>query len=756
MLRILHTESSLGWGGQEIRILTEARGFQDRGHRITIACPREARIHDEAIKRGLETVALPIGRKRLPGLLALRGWLRERAGDFDVINTHSSTDTWLAVLACPGTADAPAIVRTRHLSTDVDRSPVTRWLYVGGNRLVVTTGERIRQRLFRDNGYALDRMVSVPTGIDLARYSPGDRRAARAALGLADRPTLGIVATLRGWKGHADLLDAWRGLGGRFLDWQIAIVGDGPQRDNLRERISREGLGDRVHMAGNRDDVETWLQAFDLFALPSWGNEGVPQAILQAMASGLAIVSTRVGAIDEAVVDGETGFLVGARDVTAIEERLAALMSDPSLREHMGRAGRERAHARFGIDAMLDRMQAVFEAAVAREPATARLPGERRLHVAFPYNEILPKRAAHDVYVFTTAVATAEAGAQSSLLAGRGGPGEAALHAHYHTNPATTFHAFGLPIIRRNLGLPVTVNTVFNHGALNWLRREHPDWVVTSVLKQGIFHAAHRVPGIRLAHEVHELAWYPGRDASSAGIAPRLAAERALLTAVDLVVVTTRALEAVLRAPPYAIATPILVLPLAAPRQAALPAPRAVGTLRLGYVGQLYREQGVELLLAALAAVSDTTLDVVGGRADEVARLRACAESLGASARVTWHGFVAPKDIAARIAHVDAFVAPFLAEGRMPFVAHTKLADYRAWQRPVVAPDLPVVREHFTHGGLVTFTAGDALSLANALRRLADPVERHHLQADCASAAPGADAAERARAYLRALAQLAP
>lgn len=758
MLRILHTESSLGWGGQEIRILTEAKGLQDRGHRVALACPREARIHDEALKRGIEAVALPIGRKRAPGLLALRAWLRQSGETFDVINTHSSTDAWLAVLACRGIDNAPAIVRTRHLSTEVDRSPLTRWLYVGGDRTVVTTGERIRQRLFADNGYPLSRMVSVPTGIDLSRYAPGDRRAARARVGLADRPTLGIVATLRGWKGHADLLDAWRSLSSQFPDWQIAIVGDGPQRENLRNRIAQEGLGDRVHMAGNRDDVETWLQAFDLFALPSWGNEGVPQAILQAMAAGLAVVSTTVGSIDEAVLDGKTGFLVGPRDVPALADRLGRLMSAAALRAQQGAAGRERALARFGLDAMLDRMQGVFRAAVARAPLASMLPGESRLHVAFPYNEILPKRSAHDVYVFTTAVAVAQAGAQSSLLAGKGGWDEAKLHAHYRTESPATFHAFGLPIVRRNLALPVTVNAVFDLYARRWLDRARPDWVVTSVIKQGLFHAAHRVPGVKHAHEVHELAWYPGRDAGSSAIAPRLARERQLLGAVDLVVVTTEALASVLRAAPYEITTPIRVLPLAAPRCEAL-APTSKepsGTVRLAYVGQLYREQGLSLLIRALALAPRISLDVVGGRDAEVAALQAEAVALDVANRVTWHGFVAPGEIAARIANAHAFVAPFLCEGRMPFVAHTKLVEYRAWRRPVVAPDLAVAREHLLGAGLVAFEAGNAQSLGAALRALTEPSNLARLQAESAHAPALPDAVARARAYLHCLGETRP
>src|SRR5205823_992217 len=116
-MKIVHTESSLGWGGQELRILAESQGLARRGHELTLLCPPEARIHAEAPGWGLRTVALPIGRKRLAGLLALRRWLR--ANRCDVLSTHSSTDSWLAALAA---GRKLPIVRTRHISAPVARN----------------------------------------------------------------------------------------------------------------------------------------------------------------------------------------------------------------------------------------------------------------------------------------------------------------------------------------------------------------------------------------------------------------------------------------------------------------------------------------------------------------------------------------------------------------------------------------------------------------------------------------------------------
>jgi glycosyltransferase involved in cell wall biosynthesis len=359
-LAIVHTENSCGWGGQEIRILTEARGMQTRGHRVTLIAPPEAPIVPAGVKMGLTVVPLPIAKKRLPALVALRGWLAANRGQVDVLNTHSSTDSWLGALACATLPGAPPIVRTRHVSTTVHNRIGTRWLYVRATAHIVTTGEALRRQLARDNGIPLDHMTSIPTGIDLARFAPGDATAARARLGLPERPTLGIVATLRDWKGHTYLFEALARDRAAWRDWQVIVVGDGPYRDRLDLKLGALGIAGDVRFVGQQEDVVPWLQALDLFTLPSYGEEGVPQAIMQAMACGIPVVSTPVGAIAEAVADGATGLLVAPRSAEALAAGLARLRDDPALRARFAAAARARAVRDFGIDAMLDRMEAVF------------------------------------------------------------------------------------------------------------------------------------------------------------------------------------------------------------------------------------------------------------------------------------------------------------------------------------------------------------------------------------------------------------
>ena len=290
-MHIVHSEASCGWGGQELRILAEAEGMIGRGHRITLVCPAEARIHDEARSRAIAVHPLPISRKGPGGVFALRRWLQENP--CDVVNTHSSTDSWLVALASATLPGAAPIVRTRHISAPTPRNAATRWLYTRATRHIVTTGETLRRTLIEDNGYPADSITSIPTGIDTRRFAPGNRGEARAMLDLPkDAQVVGIVATLRSWKGHLFLLDAFAQLNRR--DLHLLIVGEGPMRRPIEEKIVALGLGADVTLTGQRDDPESWLRAMDVFCLPSYANEGVPQAILQAMLCGLPIVTTPV------------------------------------------------------------------------------------------------------------------------------------------------------------------------------------------------------------------------------------------------------------------------------------------------------------------------------------------------------------------------------------------------------------------------------------------------------------------------------
>lgn len=368
-LAILHTESSCGWGGQELRILDEAAGLIERGHRVELVGPAQARILAEAPRFGVAAYGLPIERKGVRGLGAMRCWLRRRY--YDVVNTHSSTDSWLTALACASLGLRTPLVRTRHISAPIADNAATRWLYTRATTKIVTTGEALRQCLIAANRYPPQRVISVPTGIETTRFCPGDQMSARAELGLETGVRIiGIVATLRSWKGHHHLIEACSQLADH--DWRLVILGDGPRREYLEKMILRLGLGERIRMLGYRRDPERWLRALDVFCLPSYANEGVPQALIQAMLSAVPIVTTPVGGITEAVTDGEHALVVAAARPDVLAAAIRRILADPALALRLGAAARVRALSRFGREHMLSNMERVFAEVSSGGPCAAR------------------------------------------------------------------------------------------------------------------------------------------------------------------------------------------------------------------------------------------------------------------------------------------------------------------------------------------------------------------------------------------------
>lgn len=354
------------------------------------------------------------------------------------------------------------------------------------------------------------------------------------------------------------------------------------------------------------------------------------------------------------------------------------------------------------------------------------------MRILYPYNEILPKRSAHDVYIVRNCVGLAAAGADVTLAFGIGSLSNSDLIGHYHISPNANLHWKRLPIVRRNFGLPINMNSVFFLSAQHLIGRMKPDWVALSVFKQGRFHLKRRLPGVSYVYEVHELAWYPGREENDPKISKRLAEERSMLSQADAITVTTAALRNILQTEPYNLAIPIEVIPLAVNFSPLPPPPPITGKLQLMYAGQMYQGQGLDLLLQALAKTTGIHLTLIGGKKEEISFLKKLACSLGVDKHVQFAGFRPPAELSELIAGAHALVAPFLATGRMPYVAHTKLLEYTAWQRPVIAPDLPVVREEFSsQQGWVPFIAGNDDSLATAMQSLTSDTKLRTLYTDC-------------------------
>jgi sugar transferase (PEP-CTERM/EpsH1 system associated) len=221
-----------------------------------------------------------------------------------------------------------------------------------------TVSDDLRRWLIDEVRIRAAKVVRIHNGVDIARYSPGDREESRAAIGIAPgRTVVGTVGRLNPVKGQATLIQAFARLAS--TDAVLVIAGDGPCRDELQQCASRLGLGDRVRLLGERHDVPRVLRALDVFVLPSIA-EGISNTVLEAMATGLPVVATRVGGNPELIAHGTTGRLVPPENAEALAEGIAEYVRDPIRRREHGAGARTRAVEVFGLDVMRDTYASLY------------------------------------------------------------------------------------------------------------------------------------------------------------------------------------------------------------------------------------------------------------------------------------------------------------------------------------------------------------------------------------------------------------
>jgi glycosyltransferase involved in cell wall biosynthesis len=294
------------------------------------------------------------------------GTIRRMFGRFggwrsQLVITHSSVDSW-----CGGVAARllrVPVVRVRHLSVPVGRNPATRLVYRALCDTVITTGEAIRDHLVREVGLPAAKVVSIPTGIDTARFDPkrADGMRVRKVLGIDPCvPLVGIVAVLRNWKGQLIFLEAMAKLRTKLSGAKALIVGEGPQRHNIERRRRELGLEETVILTGHRDDVPDVLASLDVVVSASTGAEGVPQILLQALAMERPVVATAVGGVPEIIRDGETGRLVPAEDPSRLADAIGEVLQDPASARGLAHEGGRVVRERWDHGRMLDHVEQVY------------------------------------------------------------------------------------------------------------------------------------------------------------------------------------------------------------------------------------------------------------------------------------------------------------------------------------------------------------------------------------------------------------
>lgn len=360
-LTILHTESSLGWGGQENRTLHECIGMKRLGARPIILCKPGSKLGERAAGLGIEVRLHPMRSNRdVSALLYAMKVIKEDS--VDVVNTHSGDDSFICAIAGRLSSRKPVIVRTRHLALPIT-SKTTYSLFP---HRVVTVSEFVRSYLVNEVGIPGDKVTTVATGVDLARFDPATvPDTLRAELGAPPSALIvGTVAILRRKKGHHLLLEAIPEIIRECDGALFVFAGDGPQRENIEERIRDLGIGKSVRLLGLRKDIPTVLKGLDIFVLPTL-QEALGTSILEASAMRKPVIGTNVGGVPEAIRDGVTGLLVAPEDSKGLASAIIKLLKDGALRRRMGDEGRAMVEAGYSTEKMVEKMHKVYSGLLA-------------------------------------------------------------------------------------------------------------------------------------------------------------------------------------------------------------------------------------------------------------------------------------------------------------------------------------------------------------------------------------------------------
>jgi glycosyltransferase involved in cell wall biosynthesis len=356
-IRVAHVITRMIVGGaQETALLAAALADRSRFDPLLVCGPQtgsEGSLHDEVRRRDVELVVLPdLVREVHPwhdarALPALTRLFRDRA--VDVVHTNSSK-AGIVGRAAARRAGVPSVVHTVHGWPFHEHQPRVvaatwrvlerRMAPLTDHLVVVADADRLKG-LSAGIGTP-EQYVTVRSSLELSRYDPARplRDEVREELGLPlEAPVLGAVNRLSDQKDPLALLTAFRAVRAGAPDARLLLVGDGPLDGAVRRRVAALGLQDAVTMTGLRSDVPRLLQALDVFVSTSlW--EGLPRAIIEAMATGLPVVATPADGVVDVLDDGRTGRLVAPSDPQAVAAAVLDLLREPESAARLGHAAR--------------------------------------------------------------------------------------------------------------------------------------------------------------------------------------------------------------------------------------------------------------------------------------------------------------------------------------------------------------------------------------------------------------------------------
>jgi glycosyltransferase involved in cell wall biosynthesis len=368
MTRVLYVITELDIGGAERALCELARRLDRQRFTPQVAClTGEGPLVEPLRESGVPVHLLGACCKAdLRALWRLRQLLREA----DVAHSFLFHANLLTRLAAIGTS-ARAVISSARV-TEPDR-PHRRTLDRLTHRLVnaeVCVSSGVRNWLI-EGGLPAEKLVVIPNGVDVKRFAGRDP-AFKSELGIApEAPLVTTVGRLTEQKGIEGFIEAATTARHAAPKAHFLIVGEGPLRPRLEAQAEELGLGSAITFLGFRSDVPDILRATDLFVLAShW--EGMPNALLEAMAACAPAIGTRVEGTVDVIKDGETGLLVAPRDPRALAEAMKALLTDRDRAAALGRAAREHVETHFSLDTMVRRHEDLYERLLAGNVPSSR------------------------------------------------------------------------------------------------------------------------------------------------------------------------------------------------------------------------------------------------------------------------------------------------------------------------------------------------------------------------------------------------